>query len=295
MELDRLLDVIEKMKNDPKEASEAFESTCRRVFLHAPVGFRKERLKTFLPRIAAVLFLPLVIGLAVALSIVGTHEPAIWTEVLVPSGKTQQISLADGTSLTLNAGSRLTYPDRFEGSTREIFLDGELLADVKASEDKPFIIHAGSQKLKVLGTRFTFKTYNDSEYSEVMLQEGSVQLELKTDECTRNVLMHPGEYVRFNRSTGMIETRTFQEDKFGMFATGTALSFWNTPLSEVAKDLERTFAEKIVVLDEAAAQIKVLAFFTDGRTCADILSSLEATYPEISVDERSGIYYIQIN
>lgn len=291
MELDKLLADIEKMKNDPKEASEAFEATRRKVSMKTE-SFRMERLKEYIPKVAAVLFLPLVAGLVAALSILGSENSSVWTEVSVPDGKTQDILLSDGTSLTLNAGSRITYPERFDGRTREIFLDGELLADVATDRKKPFIIHAGNQTLKVLGTRFTFKTYDDSKYSEVMLLEGSVQLELRTDECTRNILMQPGEHIRFDKNTGLIETRMFQKENFGMFASGTALSFWNIPMTEVVRELERTFAENIVILDEAASQIKVLAFFTDGKRCEDILSTLEATYPEMAMEKRSGNYYI---
>jgi len=96
----------------------------------------------------------------------------------------------------------------------------------------------------------------------------------------------------FSGNTGLIETRMFQKENFGMFTSGTALSFWNIPMTEVVRELERTFAENIVILDEAAAQIKVLAFFTDGKRCEDILSTLEATYPEMAMEKRSGNYYI---
>lgn len=291
MEIDKLLEEIEKMRNDPKEAEEAFESTCRKVSMRTG-GFWRKRLKEYVPKVAAVLFLPVVASLVAALVIIGSENHSVWTEVLVPPGEMRQIVLSDGTSLTLNSGSRLTYPDCFDGRAREIFLDGELLADVTSDRKKPFIIHSGDQTLKVLGTRFTFKTYNDSGYSEVMLQEGSVQLELKTTECTRNVLMQPGEHLRFDKSTGMIETRSFNNDNFGIFASGKALSFWNLPLIEVARDLERTFAEKIVVMDEAAAQIRVLAFFTKDKGCEDILATLEETYPEIVLKRNGDTYYI---
>lgn len=290
MELNKLLEEIEKMKNDPKEASEAFESTCRKVSGKTG-GFRMKRFKEYSSKVAAVLFLPLVAGLVTVLSILGSGNASVWNEVSVPDGEIRHLLLSDGTSLTLNAGSRITYPDRFDGATREIFLDGEILADVTTDKKKPFVIHAGDQTLKVLGTRFTFKTYDDSEYSEVMLQEGSVQLELRTNDCTRNVLMQPGEHVRFNKSTGLIETRTFQKENFGMFVSGTSLSFWNMPMTEVVRELERTFAENIVIMDEVAAQMKVLAFFTD-YSCEDILSTLEATYPEMTIEKRSGTYYI---
>ena len=53
--------------------------------------------------------------------------PIAWNEVTVPIAQTQEVVLPDGTVLTLNAGSRVTWPREFSGDKREIFLDGEVL------------------------------------------------------------------------------------------------------------------------------------------------------------------------
>ena len=68
--------------------------------------------------------------------------------------KVENLTLADGTQLTLNRGAQLIYPEKFAGRTREIFLSGEAYFDVAHDKKHPFIVRAGDLKIKVLGTKF---------------------------------------------------------------------------------------------------------------------------------------------
>ena len=49
-----------------------------------------------------------------------------YNQLIVPKGKSSQLLLADGTSLYVNAGTKVVYPSVFAGKTREIYVDGEL-------------------------------------------------------------------------------------------------------------------------------------------------------------------------
>jgi ferric-dicitrate binding protein FerR (iron transport regulator) len=60
--------------------------------------------------------------------------------------------LPDGTKVSLNRGSKISYPSTFEGQTREITLQGEAFFDVAHDAQHPFIIHAQGADIKVLGT-----------------------------------------------------------------------------------------------------------------------------------------------
>jgi len=90
--------------------------------------------------------------------------------------QTRNLTLPDGTLLTLNAGSRITWPDRFSGANREVFLDGEVVANVAKDSEHPFIIHSGEADIRVHGTTFDLKAYHDASILEIMLREGSVSL-----------------------------------------------------------------------------------------------------------------------
>lgn len=55
--------------------------------------------------------------------------------------KVENLTLADGTQLTLNRGAQLIYPEKFAGKTREIFLSGEAYFDV--AHDKNILLSFG--------------------------------------------------------------------------------------------------------------------------------------------------------
>ncbi|MBQ6793663.1 MAG: FecR domain-containing protein, partial [Butyricimonas sp.] len=84
---------------------------------------------------------------------VDTSEPIRYNRVVIPAGFTYKVRLADGSVVTLNAGSELKFPEEFRDSLREVEFTGEAYFEVEKS-DKPFIVKAGDSRVQVYGTRF---------------------------------------------------------------------------------------------------------------------------------------------
>ncbi|MDM1295393.1 FecR family protein [Sphingobacterium sp. N143] len=92
-----------------------------------------------------------------------------------PKGVTYEIVLADGTLVSLNADSKLTYPSAFDEGDRIVELEGEAYFQVtKARDKKSFIVRTGDQQTKVLGTKFNINAYPDGSGIRTSLEEGSV-------------------------------------------------------------------------------------------------------------------------
>ena len=84
-------------------------------------------------------------------------------------------ALADGTGVVLNAGSRLLV--RFASSRRELTLvRGEAAFDVKADALRPFALRVGETQLRVLGTSFSARVYENGRIV-VAVTEGRVAIE----------------------------------------------------------------------------------------------------------------------
>ncbi|WP_281234002.1 FecR family protein [Flavobacterium gelatinilyticum] len=100
-----------------------------------------------------------------------------YNKVLVPYGKRAQLSLADGTLVWLNSGSKLIYPTSFSGENREVFLEGEGIFDVAHNAEKPFFVRAANNySVRVLGTLFDVSCYpGDAKVSTALLR-GKVQV-----------------------------------------------------------------------------------------------------------------------
>lgn len=89
--------------------------------------------------------------------------------------ETMTLNLSDGTSITLNAKSRLDYPSRFSGDTRSVHLQGEALFKVSKDKAHPFLVYTDKMTTRVLGTTFDIKAYAGQK-ATVVLMEGSVEV-----------------------------------------------------------------------------------------------------------------------
>lgn len=100
------------------------------------------------------------------------------SEVFTSTGSQTNITLQDGTRVWLNANSKLSYANDFNGNTREVKLSGEAFFDVVSNKNKPFIIHTSKIKVKVTGTSFNVRAYPDESRTETSLINGKVEVSL---------------------------------------------------------------------------------------------------------------------
>ena len=138
------------------------------------------------------------------LIIFNNTEPVQWHEVYVDRGETEKITLSDGTNLWLNSGTKVIYPSSFDSNIRNIFVDGEIYADVTPDKNKPFIVSTSEISVKVHGTQFCVKAFAQMQNVEVALISGSVTVEDKDNEVFSRTLK-PGELIRYNHQFGTIE------------------------------------------------------------------------------------------
>jgi len=94
----------------------------------------------------------------------------------VPLNQKQQITLADGSTVFVNAGSELKYPKVFNGKTREVYLSGEAYFDIIHDKSKPFIVHTGKVVTTVLGTAFDINAGRESGRIVVTVTRGKVSV-----------------------------------------------------------------------------------------------------------------------
>ncbi len=273
----RALDEImsEQYTEDLPLSSRAFETVSSKLGLEN-MKSRTIFPKTFLIglfRVAVCLMLPVLGALGYAL--LNPDKESEWLELQVPYGQTRELMLADGTHLRLNAGSRVTYPSEFLGDERRIFVEGEVFAEVARNPEQPFIIASGDIDVEVLGTTFSFKAYENTECVELILLEGSVRMDIESASREKELILSPGEMVQYDRKTGSIELRDFDPSLYESFYDNSSIHFFNIRLSDIAKDLERIFGTKILILDESLANARYLAWFTNNETLEEILQGID--------------------
>ena len=100
-----------------------------------------------------------------------TEEDICWQTLVVPHGHTYTIMLSDSSRVTLNADSKLYYPDCFEKAKREVHISGEGYFQVSKSE-RPFIVQTSYGKIQVYGT--SFNVYQRDSSFETVLVKGAI-------------------------------------------------------------------------------------------------------------------------
>ena len=228
---------------------------------------------------------------AFAYSRLSVPEQAEWVELKVPYGQTDELMLADGTRLHLNAGTRVTYPSVFLGSERKVFIEGEVFAQVAKNPEQPFIIASGDVDVKVLGTTFNFKAYDNTECVELILLEGAVQVDIDANTRTKHIQLHPGEMVQYDRKSGEIEMKDFQPHLYKGFHDDGSIHFFNLRLSDISSDLERLFGVKVVLLDEKLADTRYFAWFSNNETLDQILDGINVD-GRMKFRKKDNVIYI---
>lgn len=117
--------------------------------------------------------------------------PVSLREVAAKYGTRSYLELPDGSKLWLNAGSKVSYADGFATGKRELTLSGEAFFDVKHDPGQPFLIHAGSVDVKVLGTSLNVRAYPEDSVVETTLIQGKAEIDLPD----QSIMLRPSEKV----------------------------------------------------------------------------------------------------
>ena len=205
-----------------------------------------------------------------------------------PIASTASFTLPDGSSVRLNAGSRLTYDSKFGKKGRLVHLEGEAYFDVKHDERKTFIVTTERMRVTDLGTSFNIKDYPDDEQSEIALVQGKVSLSTSENDCSLEMV--PGEIARVENS-GKTTIRKGGIESAISWISGCYL-FEDESLDSITKKLERGFDVNIVIKNKNATKLKFNGYFENGSESVDeILYTLSQT-GKINYSKQNGIYYI---
>ncbi len=240
------------------------------------------------------------------------HDALAANEVVAPKGSKTRTILPDGSTVWLNAGSRIVYAS-FNGPVREVTLEGEAYFDVvhvttTTQQRKPFIVHAGSIDIKVLGTAFNVKSYPEEKTIETTLIRGLVQITRKGDKSGGPVYLHPNEKIvlpvngtdadiaKNPASTASFQTATQQiiridstvkENEHPETAwVYNRLEFRGDNFEQLALKLERWYNIRVYFEDDAARQL-VFNGSLQNETVEQAFMALKEAVPfEVSISNN---------
>ena len=162
------------------------------------------------------------------------ESPVKSNELVIPRGGENTVLLADGTTVHLNAGSKLTYPVRFAGKRRVVALEGEAYFDVVKDETRPFIVQTHLGEVTVLGTAFNINAYTDASVYTTLVH-GKVQF---SSSSIGTIILSPGEQAVVSANGS--EKRMVDLDEYVGWVDGRYV-FNNRPLGEIMQTFERWY------------------------------------------------------
>jgi len=171
-----------------------------------------------------------------------TSSDALGQHIFVtPEGQMSQLQLADGTNVTLNAGSKLLVPLDFGEQNRTLELQGEGFFDVTKDPQKAFVVHSGDQRVKVLGTRFNIRAYPSEKLFETTLEEGSVEW----SSPQRSLILKPGMQVIYNKVTEKIVQQTVDVSGIKLWAQGR-YEYHNASFAKLVSVIEKWYGVDVI-------------------------------------------------
>lgn len=154
-----------------------------------------------------------------------------------PQSSRLTVALPDGSSVTLNKGSRLVLGGDFGKMSRPVTLDGEAFFDVAKDASRPFTIRCGNQTYVVKGTTFNIMSCAEENYSVVTLHSGALMAYIKDD----TLMLTPGDELKVDESDGEIRRSRVDVAKSIEWMSDDALHFRSFPLKVVASQIGRKY------------------------------------------------------
>lgn len=173
-------------------------------------------------------------------------EQIAWFETVTPAGSQSKVVLPDHSVVWINARSSLKYNLNFNKQTREVSLAGEAYFEVAKDSLRPFVVKSGTLNVKVLGTSFNVKAYENEETIDVALVTGKVNISLTDDkeEKAKEIVLAPNRMMSYNKETSQVKMT--KVNGASMFAwTHGRIEFDEQPFDRIARDLERKFNVQI--------------------------------------------------
>ncbi len=209
--------------------------------------------------------------------------------LIVPRGGEYNLLLSDGTEIKINSESILKYPVKFTKGHRHVQLIGEAFFNVKTDSLSPFIVASGKHIVKVYGTSFNIKSYQNEDKIITTLVEGKVSVSdnLKNvNEC----LLEPGYQSIYKKSSPGFELQKVDINQFVSWKDGR-FYFRNMRLDEMTNILGRWYNVEFEFKNKEAKNLRFNGNLKRYENIQTILNQLRKTN-EITFTAYEEIIYV---
>ncbi|HMK17635.1 MAG TPA: FecR domain-containing protein [Chitinophagaceae bacterium] len=248
---------------------------------HDPAKIIKPRFSWL--RIAASVIL--VAGLGITLFMLFNKNAAA-EEMISQTGQNVLVdTLPDGSVITLNKRSTVTYPSKFKGNTRAIALKGEAFFNVAPDKKKPFIISVNDVQVTVVGTSFNIKNENGN--TEVVVETGIVRV----TRSGKTVELNAGEKIVMSANDSSA-TKEKVSDKLYNYYRSKEFVCDDTPLWKLVQVVNEAYNVKIII-GRKELNDKTLTTTFYNESLEQVLEVIRLTFDITIIKKEDGQIILQ--
>lgn len=172
----------------------------------------------------------------------------------VPRGGEFKIILEDSTEVWLNSESSLRYPEKFDANERVVEVSGEAYFSVRKDTSRPFYVIAGEQKIRVYGTTFNVRDYDDDNLAYTTLETGSIALS-RLDGQGGEIYLKPDHQAVFNKEEPGLTMQVVDASRISAWRHGRFV-FEGQTLLNIMRDLSRWYNFEFEFVDPTIGDIR---------------------------------------
>jgi transmembrane sensor len=168
-------------------------------------------------------------------------QQVIYNSLTTPRGGKFSLTLADGTAVTLDAASSITYPVAFTGKERLVKITGQVYFEVVHDAEHPFKVITKNQVIEDIGTAFNVNAYDDDLLTKITLEEGSINVR----NATQSALLVPGQQAIIKNGQSQIQVKKVNVEEVVAWKKGWFI-FHQEDLPSIMKQAARWYNVEIV-------------------------------------------------
>jgi transmembrane sensor len=165
-------------------------------------------------------------------------------------------TLPDGSVVTVNKGSSISYLSKFKGETRQVALKGEAFFNVTPNKTKPFVISVNDVQITVVGTSFNVKTINGN--TDVVVETGVV----KVTRAGKTVVLTANEEVIVNAKDSALTKEKVSDQLYKYYRTKEFVCD-DTPLWKLVEVINEAYNSHVVIGNPALKDMGITTTFNN--------------------------------
>jgi len=190
-------------------------------------------------------------------------------------------TLPDGSVVTVNKGSSISYLPKFKGETRQVSLKGEAFFNVTPNKKKPFIISVNDVQITVVGTSFNVKTINGN--TEVVVEMGVV----KVTRAGKTVELKANEEVTVGAKDSILIKEKVSDQLYKYYRTKEFVCD-DTPLWKLVEVINEAYNSHIVIGNPALKDMSITTTF-NNESLEQVLNVISITFNIKVIKEGDNI------